>query len=40
MPLPKDKDLLLASIIRSFPIYELLQIRIEGYRYPKRRISL
>lgn len=40
MPLPKDKDQLLASIIRSFPIYELLQIRIEGHRYPIRRISL
>jgi len=25
-------------IIRSFPIYELLQIRIEGHRYPRRRI--
>lgn len=40
MSLPKKKDLLLASIIRSFPIYELLQIRIEGHRYPKRRVSL
>ena len=38
MSLPKKKDLLLASIIRSFPIYELLQIRIEGHRYPRRRI--
>lgn len=28
-----DKD-----IVRSFPIYELLQIRIEGHRYPRRRI--
>ncbi len=26
-------------IIKSFPIYELLQIRIEGHRYPRRRIS-
>ena len=26
-------------IVRSFPIYELLQIRIEGHRYPRRRIS-
>ena len=26
-------------IDRSFPIYELLQIRIEGHRYPRRRIS-
>jgi hypothetical protein len=25
-------------IVRSFPIYELLQIRIEGHRYPRRRI--
>ena len=25
-------------IIKSFPIYELLQIRIEGHRYPRRRI--
>ena len=28
-----DKD-----IVKSFPIYELLQIRIEGHRYPRRRI--
>ena len=26
-------------IVRSFPIYELLQIRIKGHRYPRRRIS-
>ena len=26
------------DLIRSFPIYELLQIRIEGHRYPRRRI--
>ena len=26
-------------LIKSFPIYELLQIRIEGHRYPRRRIS-
>ena len=26
-------------IVRSFPIYELLQIRIGGHRYPRRRIS-
>ena len=26
-------------IVRSFPIYELLQIRIEGHRYPRRRVS-
>ena len=30
-----DKD---KVIVRSFPIYELLQIRIEGHRYPRRRI--
>jgi hypothetical protein len=27
------------EIVKSFPIYELLQIRIEGQRYPRRRIS-
>ena len=26
------------EIVKSFPIYELLQIRIEGHRYPRRRI--
>ena len=26
-------------IVRSFPIYELLQIRIEGHRYPRRQVS-
>ena len=26
-------------IVRSFPIYELLQIRIKGHHYPRRRIS-
>ena len=26
------------DLIRSFPIYELLQIHIEGHRYPRRRI--
>lgn len=26
-------------IVRSFPVYELLQIRIDGHRYPRRRIS-
>lgn len=36
----KKKERILASIVRSFPIYELLQIRIEGRRYPRRRISL
>ena len=25
-------------VVQSFPIYELLQIRIEGHRYPRRRI--
>ena len=25
-------------IVRSFPIYELLQIRIEGHHYPRRQI--
>ena len=27
------------EIVKSFPIYELLQIRIEGQRYPRRQIS-
>lgn len=26
-------------IVRSFPIYELLQIRIEGHRYPRRTLD-
>ena len=26
-------------IVRSFPVYELLLIRNEGHRYPRRRIS-
>ena len=34
----KRKEEILASAVRSFPIYELLQIRIEGHRYPRRRI--
>ena len=26
-------------IVTSFPIYELQQVRIEGHRYPRRRIN-
>lgn len=35
----KTKAEVLNSIITSFPVFELRQIRIEGRRYPRRRIS-
>ena len=36
---PMTKAKLKEVLITSFPIFELLQIRIEGQRYPHRRIS-
>ena len=37
---PKTKEQVLASVVRSFSIYEVQQIRIGSHRYPRRRISL
>ena len=36
----KKKEEILASIIRSFPIYEVQQICIDSHRYPRRRNRL
>lgn len=36
----KRKEEILASAIRSFPIYEVQQICFESHRYPRRRIRL
>lgn len=37
--IPTSKKDLSEVIIKSFSIYELTEIRIEGHRYPRRRIS-
>ena len=36
----KKKDEILASVIRSFPIYEVQQICLDSHRYPRRRYRL
>lgn len=36
----KRKEEILASAVRSFPIYEVQQICFESRRYPRRRIRL
>ena len=36
----KKKEEIMASIIRSFPIYEVQQICIDSHRYPRRRNRL
>ena len=36
----KKKEEMLASLVKSFPVYEVQQICLESHRYPKRRIRL